>query len=64
MSLQLSWGFTSLCTTAGNTLCIASPWPRKRLHPLTWPSPFSFKMKVKAAATRVISSILMLTVLP
>lgn len=62
MSLQLSWGFTSLCTTAGNTLCIASPW--KQLCPLTCPRPFSFKIKLKAAATRVISSILMLMMLP
>lgn len=43
MSLQLSWVFTSLCTTAGNTLCIASPLPRKQLHPPTCLSAFSFR---------------------
>lgn len=43
MSLQLSWVFTSLCTTAGNTLGIASPLQTKQLHPSTCPSPFSFR---------------------
>ena len=44
MNLQLSWVFTSLCTTSGNTLCTAAPLPRTQLHPPCLPQSFLFQM--------------------